>query len=574
MVSISLLTWSLIFMMVLSILRSGRLMTDLSEKVNRLEKKLRTQQLYMDIWTEKNDESDIVGSEYEPAHHPPAYQVSIQTESLNGGWMNIGVGFICKPKAAAEIKLFTASHVVRDSYLKTRVVGPKGAMDVDLMEWKVVPTFDVAYITIPHKEQQRLGCSAGRPAALEKATFANVIAKGLRSSGKLTVIEDTFGYVMYEGSTKRGFSGAPYHVGNTIYGIHTTGVSSGRSGNMGVNMEMICKIVYGRDESSEDYHEYQIKQLMGKNVLKYITHPVHYDESILYTDSRGRSHEVDKDDFERWVRSASNEAGYMKGYWAPKRLTAEETQAQEPEVMEVREPMVAIENPVDMEDQKSRSVQTVKPAKVDVETQTDGLPLDNGFYVGNDQYQQTEKVSQRNAQTQTTKVGVVAETQTRKEKKDTGEAKYSPMDLIPYLTGGPSYCYPAEGVEESEEIEGQTEIPKNEFVGASKNLQRCPLSSALSLVTSAKLPTPAPRTLKAQTPTTDSATDNRERMLAPQSKAFTSKLSEQEKKQPLYKIKRQNRRSLQKLHKEFALTQAENFLEWCVQRRATSGGTE
>lgn len=56
-----------------------------------------------------------------------------------------------------------------------------------------------------------------------------------KSIGRLKMATDIFGSVVYDGSTKPGFSGAPYVVGEVVYGMHLGGAAV----NMGYDAEYL-----------------------------------------------------------------------------------------------------------------------------------------------------------------------------------------------------------------------------------------------------------------------------------------------------------------------------------------------
>lgn len=82
---------------------------------------------------------------------------------------------------------------------------------------------DYACCRDPIRITQKVGLSKAKLAGvgIEKGSgiSANIVARGKRSIGFLDQ-HTQFGFVTYSGSTTSGFSGAPYHLGRTIFGMH------------------------------------------------------------------------------------------------------------------------------------------------------------------------------------------------------------------------------------------------------------------------------------------------------------------------------------------------------------------
>nr|QRW42341.1 MAG: putative serine protease [Marma virus]QRW42371.1 MAG: putative serine protease [Marma virus]QRW42375.1 MAG: putative serine protease [Marma virus] len=82
---------------------------------------------------------------------------------------------------------------------------------------------DYACCRDPVSITQKVGLAKGKLASVAVSKGAgytvNIVARGKRTIGFLET-HPQFGFVQYSGSTTYGFSGAPYHVGRTIFGMH------------------------------------------------------------------------------------------------------------------------------------------------------------------------------------------------------------------------------------------------------------------------------------------------------------------------------------------------------------------
>lgn len=103
------------------------------------------------------------------------------------------------------------------------------------------------------------------------------------SFGTLNHDTKVFGYVVYHGSTKGGFSGAPYMIGKQLAGIHLGG---GR-----MNYGLSASYVHALLTKPEDTAEWLQKVKRRRGTLKYQRSKFNPDEAIVFVD--GKFHTVD-----------------------------------------------------------------------------------------------------------------------------------------------------------------------------------------------------------------------------------------------------------------------------------------
>lgn len=188
--------------------------------------------------------------------------------------------------------LITAAHVVYDvdSIMLVRegielIVGKDDFVFLD---------GDIALYNISQSETAKLGlCKAklSQDAVIGKSgLMASVVAFGQRSTGFLGEYEQ-FGYCTYGGSTLKGFSGAPYYLNKTVFGMHLGGNIS----NLGYESAYIrsilkpSKTIVGSQESSD---EWLIEQAQRSMKFEYQRSP--YDPDEYRVKMNGRYHMVDE----------------------------------------------------------------------------------------------------------------------------------------------------------------------------------------------------------------------------------------------------------------------------------------
>lgn len=156
---------------------------------------------------------------------------------------------------------------------------------------------DYAVCREPTKITQKVGLSKAKlsPVAVQQngGVTVNVSAMDKRTAGFLD--EHTqFGFVTYTGSTTKGFSGAPYCFGRTVYGMHL-GSDSKNMGYDGAFLKAELKpsrlIKQKLGIKTEDSAEWLIGQVDKYEELDYVRSPGNPDEWRVRVG--GRYHLVD-----------------------------------------------------------------------------------------------------------------------------------------------------------------------------------------------------------------------------------------------------------------------------------------
>lgn len=128
-------------------------------------------------------------------------------------------------------------------------------VDTVSSDWTTLVDEDVAYMVPSQRLTTKLGVKKAGVRAIEGRITVSVTAKQQTSSGSLKPNPmDPVTQVTYVGSTVGGFSGAPYYVGNTVYGMH---LGSNQKHGTGLNMTYLLALINRREdsmveESSED----------------------------------------------------------------------------------------------------------------------------------------------------------------------------------------------------------------------------------------------------------------------------------------------------------------------------------
>lgn len=194
-------------------------------------------------------EKAMPGSSFVRAEVLPTFQASVM-ELVEGAWREIGQCF------RLEMAVVTARHVVKEDAGRVRLQSGRGMLEIEAGRFEEVDEHtDLAYAVLDEKEWARLGLAKAKlhPAAAngEQVLFVSAQTSVEKTSGCLSLATNLFGFVRYTGSTRAGFSGAPYAMGNKVYGMHL-GASSE---NIGYDAGYILMKLRGLTESSTDYFE-------------------------------------------------------------------------------------------------------------------------------------------------------------------------------------------------------------------------------------------------------------------------------------------------------------------------------
>lgn len=189
-------------------------------------------------------EKMMPGSTLEFAAKMPSFQVEIWVRRGTKTFMS-GQGFNTKTG------IFTAHHVVEDAdevVLKTE----SGNVTVEASGF-VQLEGDVAVYIPTAQEIGTLSLSQAKIVNVSTPTIkaglmVKVQAFGQRTMGLLESSE-SFGLCQYKGSTIKGFSGAPYHVGKVVYGMHIGGATV----NLGFESAYLYMLARKFNEDTDDY---------------------------------------------------------------------------------------------------------------------------------------------------------------------------------------------------------------------------------------------------------------------------------------------------------------------------------
>lgn len=219
-----------------------------------------------------NPEKMVPGSSFQLNATMPSFQCSVYGSEDDATYYPLGQAF------STQFGVVTAAHVLVDcKYIQlvkdTRTVSINfdriTYLDGDMALYKVTP-----------QEKLKLGLSDAKfakEAVVEKmGPMVQVVAFGSRSFGFLNPYKQ-FGFCRYNGSTVKGFSGAPYYVNKTVYGMHLGGdvVNLGYEGAYIQSLLKPTKTVVKTPESSDDW---LIDQAIALRQFEYDRSPYDPDE--------------------------------------------------------------------------------------------------------------------------------------------------------------------------------------------------------------------------------------------------------------------------------------------------------
>jgi len=111
---------------------------------------------------------------------------------------------------------------------------------------------DISIARVSEQDFSRIGLAKPRVVAVPEATRVPVTITtilpgrgGLQSVGELRLDKEVMGGLEFLGSTTNGFSGAAYHTGNTVFGIHRIGGVI--NGGYDAQFLSVCAMEYGED---------------------------------------------------------------------------------------------------------------------------------------------------------------------------------------------------------------------------------------------------------------------------------------------------------------------------------------
>lgn len=212
-------------------------------------------------------EKAVRGSEFRPTESKPSFQASVWVK-IDGQWRLSGEGF------RSGKYFITAAHVLVSDEI--RIMTGTISEEVTRQQFEIM-SVDIAVMVLSPQAISKLSLSSARfGPAVEQKFMAEVYAGGYKTLGFVDPF-DAFGYVRYNGSTKHGFSGAPYVAGkNTVIGMHLA--SSGS--NVGFDGAFMAAILRSLDEASDDWLLDQVKSGFVKK-LQFQQSPVSPDEYMV-----------------------------------------------------------------------------------------------------------------------------------------------------------------------------------------------------------------------------------------------------------------------------------------------------
>lgn len=207
-------------------------------------------------------ERAMPGSPYVNADSLPGFQASI-FELIDGAWREVGQCF-----RVGQV-LLTAGHVVKAGAQRLRIQANRGMLEITQDRFLIVDEYtDLAYAILDDREFTKLGLSKARliPAGADgySISFASAQTSVERTTGNVQMAlsgsNKLFGYVRYTGSTRPGYSGAPYYMANNVYGMHL-GASAE---NIGYDAAYITMKIRNLQESSHDFFEKLVENARGR----------------------------------------------------------------------------------------------------------------------------------------------------------------------------------------------------------------------------------------------------------------------------------------------------------------------
>lgn len=194
-------------------------------------------------------EKYVPGSEYEQVKVLPPFQVEICRRD-NGAYVPVAQGF------RVDNKIITATHAISDSSAQDSYIGIYHGDTLEVVPNNFVhlDNVDVSFMTLGLNVWNKF---PGLKSAKVSKTLVNVdrivsvCGRGQKSTGPLRPYH--LPHVTYAGSTKPGFSGAPYVTGGTVHAIH---VGAGVT-NLAVDMAVVMTAINHLKEESTTITTYE-----------------------------------------------------------------------------------------------------------------------------------------------------------------------------------------------------------------------------------------------------------------------------------------------------------------------------
>lgn len=256
--------------------------------------------------TSYSPEKMMPGSSFEANAVMPKFQCSVYGSEDGSIYYPLGQAF----RVAQGI--MTAAHVVIDCRY-VRFVKDKAVVQVNFDRMQYMDG-DMALYKATAQESSTLGlleAKFAKDAVVEHmGPMVQVVAFGNRSFGFLNPYKQ-FGYCKYAGSTIKGFSGAPYYVNKTVYGMHLGGdaVNLGYEGAYIQSLLRPSKTIIRNQEASEDW---LIDQAYSIRKFEYDRSP--YDPDEYRVRIGNRYHIVETDVLDRMLAVSQGTAKQRPTY--------------------------------------------------------------------------------------------------------------------------------------------------------------------------------------------------------------------------------------------------------------------
>lgn len=260
----------------------------------KLYEKIRVKYSAVDIktpttTTEKKLESMRVGSDLKP-------MIDKKTQALVG--LREGSDFTYMGSAhRIHDVLLMPEHVAASAADKKGVLWVKGVQgfgEINISDLVVIASDVVMYVGNAAWFSKVGLSNAPMESRIDQRRGLNVTigAMSTGTMGKLTHNIDSFGMVIYDGSTTSGFSGAGYYSGDKLAGVHLHGGAV--NGGYAISYLAICikTALKTKNEDSASWLEGMFK----KGAKPLIDYSHGDDVRILY---QGQYHQVDKSDMDR-----------------------------------------------------------------------------------------------------------------------------------------------------------------------------------------------------------------------------------------------------------------------------------
>nr|UGO57191.1 MAG: hypothetical protein 2 [Riboviria sp.] len=166
-------------------------------------------------------------------------------------------------------------------------------LEIDLnLECRNLDT-DLKGYELTEVQWSRLGiakCSVNALMCQTSVTVSNVVGNG--SHGKLIADPTEFGRTIYDGTTKRGYSGACYYQGDVALGMHISGGEKNAGYAMHYVALLVRKALKIKNEDTEDF----LDSIFEQDDYTFSNHPMEPENVII--NSRGLYTEVSRSQFE------------------------------------------------------------------------------------------------------------------------------------------------------------------------------------------------------------------------------------------------------------------------------------